>query len=128
MSLSNDNDSTVTIDNGRALLSSTFLELCVKVRNSYPSILPAPGEPFKLRRMCEREGIELSNALLGNNSATYLHLETVKYMRALQKQWPSSMRTSKCLQRIRLNLDWMIDDRVLQRREEMLSCFLPAFQ
>jgi hypothetical protein len=77
MSLSNDNDSTVTIDNGRALLSSTFLELCVKVRNSYPSILPAPGEPFKLRRMCEREGIELSNALLGNNSATYLHLETV---------------------------------------------------
>jgi hypothetical protein len=52
--LSNDSMLTGTIDDGRALLSSTFLGFCAKVRNDDPSILPELGKPFGIRRF-ERE-------------------------------------------------------------------------
>jgi hypothetical protein len=65
MSVSNESTDS-SIDDGTALLSSTFLEFCDKVRKNDPSILPefGKGEPFKIRRMCEREDIELADALL----------------------------------------------------------------
>jgi hypothetical protein len=59
--MSDPDNSTITdtINDGRALLSSTFIEFCGKVRNNNSSILPAVDKPFDIRRMwCEREGIE----------------------------------------------------------------------
>jgi hypothetical protein len=72
--MSDPNGSTST--GACAPLSSTFLEFCAKVRKDDPSILPEPGKPSKIRPLCERAGIELSNALLENKSVTYLELET----------------------------------------------------
>jgi hypothetical protein len=116
---------TGIIDDGRDLLSSTFLEFCAKVRNNDPSILPAVDEPFKIRRMCEREHIELVNALLENNSVTYLQLEMENYSKSSAEAMAKYVLTSKRLQRIRWNAD---RDTELQQREEMLCCFLPAIQ
>jgi hypothetical protein len=48
------------------------------------------GKHFNIRHMCEREGIELADALLGNTSVTYLKLEMESTQRALQRQWPST--------------------------------------
>jgi hypothetical protein len=130
MSLSN--DSTGTIDNGRALLSSTFLDICVKVRNNDPTILQELGEPFNIRCVCERERIELADALLENTSVTYLELARQKYTKRFAEAIAKYVRTSTRLQRIRWNGDWdsVIDDRdlVLRHREEMFSCLLPAIQ
>jgi hypothetical protein len=70
MSVSNDSTLAGTIDDGRALLSSTFLEFCAKVRNNDPSILPELGNPFQIRNLSEREHTELADALLENNSVT----------------------------------------------------------
>jgi hypothetical protein len=72
MSVSNDSTLTGTIDDGRAFLSSTFLDFCAKVRKDDPTVLPELGKPFKIRLLSEREHTELANALLENNSATYL--------------------------------------------------------
>jgi Ran GTPase-activating protein (RanGAP) involved in mRNA processing and transport len=120
MSVSNDSTG-ITIDDGRALLSLTFLDFCVKVRNNDPSILPEIGKPFKIRRMCEREGIEVADALLENNSVTYLELETANYTKSSAQAMAKYVRTSKRLQRIRLNGEtW--------HREEILCCFLLAIQ
>jgi hypothetical protein len=58
--MSDPNDSTNTDDG--VPLSSTFLEFCGKVRNKDRSILPEPGEPIKIRHMCERQGIKLYDA------------------------------------------------------------------
>jgi Ran GTPase-activating protein (RanGAP) involved in mRNA processing and transport len=132
MSVSSDSALTSTVDGGRALLSSTFLDFCSKVRNNDPSILPALGEPFKIRHMCEREGIVLADALLKNTSITYLELETGKYTKSFAEAMAEYVRSSKHLQHIRWSeaLGAMIDDRefVLRHREEMFSYFLPAFQ
>jgi hypothetical protein len=56
------NDSTGTGDG--PLLSSKFLELCAKVRNSDPSVLPEPGQPLRISRLSEKEVMELADALL----------------------------------------------------------------
>jgi hypothetical protein len=61
------------VDDGSAPLSSTFLEFCVKVRHSDPSILPPPGQPLKIREnLSEREDIELAAALMENTSVKYI--------------------------------------------------------
>ena len=85
MSVSNDCTLKGTIDEGRPLLSSTFLDFCIKVRYNDPSILPECGKPFKIRHMGEREGIELADALLESTSVTYLELETGTYTKSVAK-------------------------------------------
>jgi Ran GTPase-activating protein (RanGAP) involved in mRNA processing and transport len=126
ISVSNDSTSTGTIDVGRALLSSAFLDVCSKVRNNDPSILPEVGEPFKIRHMAEREFLELADALLENTSITYLQLETAVYKKRTAEAMAKYLRTSKHLHRIR----WLksSDDRLLKLHEALLCCFLPALQ
>jgi hypothetical protein len=51
MSVSNDSTLTGTIDDGRALLSSTFLEFCAKVRKDDPTVMPELSKPFKIRHL-----------------------------------------------------------------------------
>jgi hypothetical protein len=105
-------DPTVTIDDGGAFLSSTFLDFCVKVRNNDPSILPAVGRPFKI--------IELADALLENSSATYLAL-----MRSSAEAMAKYVRTSNRLQHIH----WRGEVGAVYRHPaEMLCCFLTAIQ
>jgi Leucine-rich repeat (LRR) protein len=128
MSVSNDSTLTGTVDDGRALLSSTFLDFCSKVRNSDPSILPALGKPFKISRMCERKGIELADALLESTSVTYLKLETEKYTKSAAEAMAKYVRTSKRLQHIRYKGACGGDDLDVQHREEMFCCFLRAIQ
>jgi hypothetical protein len=118
--MSDPNDSTGTP-------SSAFLDFCTKLRTNDPSILPAPGHPFKIRRLREKEHIELADALLENTDVTYLELDTRQYTNSSADAMAKYVRTSKRLQRIRL-YHWMPDDRELQQREEILCCFLPAFQ
>ncbi len=61
-------DSTST-GNGMLLTSPLFLEFCGKVRNNAPSILPEPGDPFRIRNLpSEKQDIELAGALLENTS------------------------------------------------------------
>jgi Ran GTPase-activating protein (RanGAP) involved in mRNA processing and transport len=132
MSVSNDSIALSTIDDGRAVLSSIFLEFCAKVRNNDPSVLPDCGRPFKIHPMCEREGMELADALLENTIVTYLELETGKYTKSFAEAMANFVRTSKHLQHIRWSEDWgaMIDDRELglRHRDEMFPCFLRAIQ
>jgi hypothetical protein len=128
MSVSNDSTSTGTIDDGRASLSSAFLEFCAKVRNNDPSILPAVGEPFTIRRMHEREGMELADALLENNSVTYLELETENHTKSSTEAIAKYILTSKRLQRIRLDRRWAAEHREFWQREDKLCCFLSALQ
>jgi hypothetical protein len=122
MSISN--TSAGTIDDGRPLLSSTFLNFCIKVRSNDPSILPDCGKPFKIRHMCEREGIELADALLENTIVTYLELETSKYTKSSAEAMAKFVRNSKHLKHIRWSEDWetAIDYResVLRHREDVL--------
>jgi hypothetical protein len=82
--MSDPNDSTLTgtSNDGKALLSSAFLEFCAKVRTNDPSILPEPGQPFMIRQSSQKELIELADALLENTSVTYLKLETRQYMKS----------------------------------------------
>jgi hypothetical protein len=118
------NDSTVlnsTIDNGGALLSSTFLEFCAKVRSNDPSILPEFGKPFTIHFLSERQYMELADALLENTSIKYLELEMVKYTTSVAEAMAKYVRTSKHLQHIRMRILSMI-------REEILCCFLLAIQ
>jgi hypothetical protein len=92
--MSDPNESTSTIDDDRALLSSEFLEFSVKLRNNDPSILPELGKPLKIRHMCEREHIDLSDALLENNNVTYLELATTKYTKSSAEAMAKYLRTS----------------------------------
>jgi hypothetical protein len=105
-----------------------FLEFCGKVRNNDLSILPVLGQPFVIRRLSEREGIELSDALLKNTNITYLELGRYNYAKSYAEAMAKYVRSSKHLQRIRWNLIRMTDGRVLRHREEMLCCLLPAIQ
>jgi Leucine-rich repeat (LRR) protein len=107
---------------------STFLEFCAKVRNNDPSILPALGQPFDIRRLSEREGIELSDALLKNTNITYLELGRYNYAKSSAEAMAKYVRTSKHLQRIRWLTYYSANDRVLQQLEEIHCCFLPAIQ
>jgi hypothetical protein len=75
-------------------LSPEFLDLCAKVRNNDPSILPVPGNFLRIRHLIEKEDIEPADALLENNSVTYLELGTAKYAKgsaeAMAKYVPGS--------------------------------------
>jgi hypothetical protein len=124
MSVSNDSTALSTIDDGRALLSSTFLEFCVKVRNNDPSILPEVGYPFRIRKLSEGEGMELADALLENNSVTYLLLGTEKYTKSSAQAMAKYVRTSKRLQRI----CWSMNELTFPQRDEVLCCFMLAIQ
>jgi hypothetical protein len=128
--MSDPHDSTSTDDEDFPL-SPKLLESCAKVRNSDPSILPEPGEPFKIRHsLSAKEGIELANALLENTNVTYLELNSGDYTKSYAEAMAKYVRSSKRLQHI----DWrrivIINDREWQQRleTEMLCCFLPAIQ
>jgi hypothetical protein len=126
--MSDPNDPSSTGD-GASLISSTFLEFCTMVPNNDPTLLPEHGKPFKIDSLSEREGIEPSKALPENTNITYLQLETAKYTKSSADAMAKYVRTSKRLQHIQLSLPWMSDDLALQRQlENMLCCFLPAFQ
>jgi Ran GTPase-activating protein (RanGAP) involved in mRNA processing and transport len=124
MSVSNVSTAISTIDDGRALLSSTFLEFCAKVRNNDPSILPEVGYPFRIRKLSEGEGMELADALLENNSVTYLELETANYTKSSAEAMAKYVRTSKCLRHIR----WSMNELTFPQRDEVLCCFMLAIQ
>jgi hypothetical protein len=124
--MSDPNDSTSTDDG--IPLSLTFLEFCAKVRKDDPSILPEVGKPVKIRSIYEREGIELSDALLENKSVTYLELETEDYTKKSAEAMVKYLRTSECLQRISWHVIAYPRDELLKQHEEMFCCFLPAFQ
>jgi Leucine-rich repeat (LRR) protein len=125
MSVSNDSTGISTIDDGRALLSPTFLKFCAKVRNNDPSILPKLGKPFKIGPLSEGESIEVADALLENTSVKYLELEVADYTATSAKAMAKYLRTSTHLQHIR----WDVDrDAELRQCEEVLCCFLPAIQ
>jgi hypothetical protein len=113
MSVSNDSTLTGTIDDGRASLSSSFLDFCNKVRKNDLSILPAFGNHFRIRYLSEREHMEIADALLENNSVTYLYLKTEKYTKSSAEAMAKYVRTSKRLQHIRWYVDW---DAELQQR------------
>jgi Ran GTPase-activating protein (RanGAP) involved in mRNA processing and transport len=106
---------------------STFLDFCVKVRNSDPCIMP-DDKPFNIRDLSEREGLELADALLENNSVTYLGLWTDSYTKCSSEAMAKYVRTSKRLQRINWEDELRGDDRALRLRQEILCCFLNAIQ
>jgi Ran GTPase-activating protein (RanGAP) involved in mRNA processing and transport len=123
------NNSAGIISDDIALLSSAFLEFCNKVRTDDPSILPEPDQPLRIRRLSEKEDIELADAFLENTNVTYLELGTEKYTKSSAEAMATYIRTSKHLQRIHWPSRTMIpDDQELQHREDMLGCLLPAFQ
>jgi hypothetical protein len=89
-------DSTSTDDG--VPLSSTFLDVCVKVRNNDLSILPEPGRPFNIRpNLSEKEHMELADALLQNTNVTYLELETGNYTEGSAEAMAKYVRTSNRL-------------------------------
>jgi hypothetical protein len=118
MSVSTDSTALSTIDDGRAVLSSTFLDFCVNVRQDDPSILPEPGQPFNIRCMSEREGIELADAFLENTSVTDLELQILTYTTVYAEAMAKYVRTSKYLQRI----NWVGAYRIPQQREDIIIC------
>ena len=126
--MSTSNDSTITIDNDKALFSSEFLEFCDKVRNDDPSVLLELGEHFRSNELSEKEDIELADALLENTNVTYLQLKTQTYTERSAEAMAKYVRTSKRLQHIRWSRNRMADNRALKQREDMLCCFLPAIQ
>jgi hypothetical protein len=116
--------STGTIDDdGRASLSSTFLEFCAKVRNNDLSILPEAGRPFRIRDLTEKEVMELADALPENNSVTYLELmKTDTLTKVSVEAMAKYVCTNKHLQRLRWNAE------MGAHSEGTLCCFLRAFQ
>jgi Leucine-rich repeat (LRR) protein len=129
MSVSNDSPAFVTTGNERTLLPSTFIDFCAKVRSNDPSILPEPGEPFRICCLIEKEDMELADALLENSNVTYLELEaTSLYTKSSAEAMAKYMRTSKRLQRIQWDGESDGDDREKRRCEEILCCFLHAIQ
>jgi Ran GTPase-activating protein (RanGAP) involved in mRNA processing and transport len=120
--MSDPNDSTSTGDGVQ--LSLDFLEFCAKVRNNDPSILPRPGKPLRIRKLKKKENIELADALLENQSVTYLELDTDNYTKSSAEAMVKYVRTSKHLQHIR----FVGASRRSEQYEEMISCFLPAIQ
>jgi Ran GTPase-activating protein (RanGAP) involved in mRNA processing and transport len=128
MRVSNDSAARSTIDDGRALLSSSFLEFCAKLRNNNSSILPEVGQPLRICHLTEKEDIELADALLENTNVTYIRLVTEKYTKCSAEAMAKYVRTSKFLQRIRWIEELIGDDQELRQLEKMFCCFLPAFQ
>ena len=121
------NDSTSTGDG--VSLSSTFLEFCANVRTNDPSILPELGKPFKIRRLSEKEHIELADALLENTNVTYLKLRMEKYTKSSVEAMAKYIQTRKQLQRIhwnqtRMNMNCMKNNKVLQKDKDTLRSLL----
>jgi Ran GTPase-activating protein (RanGAP) involved in mRNA processing and transport len=101
------------------------------IRNNDPSILPEPGKPFQIRYLSEEQDLELADALLQNTSVTDLELmDIASFTKSSAEAIAKYVRTSKRLQRIRWPRNLIEDHResVLRHREEMLCCFMPAFQ
>jgi hypothetical protein len=94
------------------------------VRNNDRSILPEPGKSLRLRYLNEKEGIEISDALLENNSVTYLELGTAMYAKGSAEALANYVRTSKRLEHI----TWNGELYSLLQHEEMMCCLLPAIQ
>jgi hypothetical protein len=117
--LSDPNEFTSTGDDGTALLSSTFLDFCIKVRNNDPSILPDCGRAFVIRNLSEEEDMELADALLENKSVTYLELQAENYTESSAEAMAKYVRIGKRLQCI----DWEST-----YRYETICYFLPSFQ
>jgi Ran GTPase-activating protein (RanGAP) involved in mRNA processing and transport len=120
------NDSASTYD-GVPLLPK-FLEFCEKVRNNDPSILPGLSVPFRIRDLSEKEHIELADALLENTNVTYLLLDTDYYTKNSAEAMAKYLRTSRRLQRVIWCEASNGDDRELRERDEIICCFLHAFQ
>jgi Ran GTPase-activating protein (RanGAP) involved in mRNA processing and transport len=133
-SMSHPNESTSTGEG--APLSLTFLEFCAKVRSNDPTILPSPGEPLRILNLSERESIELSEALLGNTSVTYIELDTAQFTKSTAEVMAKYVRSSKSLQHIRWPRNdesrgeqtYVAKKESAEKDEEMLSYFLPAIQ
>lgn len=90
---------------------STFAPRC---ETAIFSVLPESGKPFKIRRICEREGLELADALLQNTNITYLQFGTATYTKSfLGEAMAKYVRASKRLKRFGWNLTR--SDRVLQQ-------------
>jgi Ran GTPase-activating protein (RanGAP) involved in mRNA processing and transport len=132
--MSDPNDSTST---GEGVpLTFMFLEFCAKVRTNDPSLLPELGEPLRILNLGERESIELSDALLGNTSVTYLELDTAEYTKSTAKAMAKYVRTSKSSQHIRWPRNdesrgeqtYVAKKESAEKDEEMLCYFLPAIQ
>jgi hypothetical protein len=123
--MSDPNDSTGTVS-----LSSTFREFCRNVRNNDPSILPEPGEPLRIANLSEKEDMELADALLENTSVTFLQLEMERnrYSKSSAEAMAKYVSTSKRLQRVIWKGEIDGERRELRPCEDMLCCFLPAFQ
>jgi Ran GTPase-activating protein (RanGAP) involved in mRNA processing and transport len=117
--MSDPNDSWSTGDG--VPLSPHFLDFCDKIRKDDRSVLPATGHPLRIRRLSEKEDIELADALLVNTNVTYLELETEKHTRDFAKAMAKHVRTNKRLQRISWHGEKL-------EREEILCCFLHAIQ
>jgi Ran GTPase-activating protein (RanGAP) involved in mRNA processing and transport len=125
--MSDPNDSTSNTDDDDSL-SSTFVDICFKVRNNDPSILPEPGKPFRIIEMREKEYTELADALLENTNVAYIQLETDDYTKCSAEAMAKYVRTSKSLQRIQWNGELGTTYRELRHREKTLCYLLPAFQ
>jgi hypothetical protein len=101
--MSDPNDSALTGsigDDGRASLSSTFLDFCCKVRTNDTSILQLPGQLLQILSLSEKEEIELADALLENTNIAYLQLDTKTSAKRSAEAMAKYLRTSKALQRI----------------------------
>jgi Ran GTPase-activating protein (RanGAP) involved in mRNA processing and transport len=98
------------------------------VRNNDPSILPELGKPFQIRDLSEREGLELADALLENDSVAYLEFDTGKYTKSSAEAMVKYVRSSNRLQRIRWKRELDIEYQGLRQAEEIVCCFLSAFQ
>jgi hypothetical protein len=83
--MSDPNDSTArsTVDDGRTSLSSIFLDFCAKVRNNDPFILPEPDNPLRIRRLIERDVMEVADDLPENTNVTYRTFNWIR--QSLQK-------------------------------------------
>jgi hypothetical protein len=116
MSVSNNSTIQATTNTGDGIsLSPSF---CAKVRSNDPSILPEPGEPFRIRDLSEREHMEVADALLENTCVTHLQLYTDHYTKRSAEAMAKYVRTNKNLKRIR----WKgsMEGIVTQRTEEIL--------
>jgi hypothetical protein len=97
------------------------------VRKNDPSILPELGKPFQIRDLSEKEDLELADALLENNSVTYLELMDIgTFTKSSAEAMAMYVRTSKRLQRIRIRCQYT--NTTMQLRDEILCCFLSAIQ
>jgi Ran GTPase-activating protein (RanGAP) involved in mRNA processing and transport len=123
--MSDSDDSTETsTSTSTSAIDATFLEFCANVRNSDLTIMPEPGQPFKIDRRSDKEDLELADALLENNRVTYLEFEVRNYTKSSAEAMAKYVRTSKRLQRIHMTKRFIGEE----LDEDMVCSFLLAFQ